>query len=75
VENLFTPGKDFLIARDGCEMTRRIRDLLKDQSMADELATHGFETIRARHTCAHRVDELLAIYSGLEQSKESTVNA
>jgi spore maturation protein CgeB len=75
VENLFTPGKDFLIARDGCEMTRRIRDLLKDQSMADELATHGFETIRARHTCAHRVDELLAIYSGLEQPKESTVNA
>ena len=73
VENLFTPGKDFLVARDGCEMTRRIRDLLKDQSKADELATRGFETIRARHTCAHRVDELLAIYSDLNSNCKQPV--
>jgi len=25
----------------------------------------GLETIRARHTCAHRADELLAILAGL----------
>jgi spore maturation protein CgeB len=73
VENLFTPGKDYLVARNGDEMGRRLRDLLHDENMAAELATHGFETIRARHTCAHRVDELLRIHSTLKQTKESTV--
>lgn len=75
IENLFTPGKDFLIAHDRREMARCLRDLLHDQAMAATMATHGFETIRARHTCAHRVNELLAIYSGLEHPKESTVTA
>jgi spore maturation protein CgeB len=73
VENLFTPGKDYLVARSGGEMARHLRELLYDETMAAELAMHGFETIRARHTCAHRVDELLGIYSTLKQSKESTV--
>jgi spore maturation protein CgeB len=27
------------------------------------LAEHGRKTILARHTCAHRVDELLGIYA------------
>jgi spore maturation protein CgeB len=75
VENLFTPGKDFLVARNGREMANHLRDLLHDESLGDELATHGFETIRARHTCAHRVDELLAIYSTLRQPNENIVNA
>ena len=60
-ENLFTPGRDFLVARDGQEMKRHLRALLADKKMARELADHGLATIRARHTCAHRVDELLAI--------------
>jgi spore maturation protein CgeB len=60
-ENLFTPGEDFLIARDGREMQRHLRALLSDKAMARELAEHGRRTILARHTCAHRVDQLLAI--------------
>jgi hypothetical protein len=48
---------------------------LHDEAMAARMATHGFETIRARHTCAHRVDELLSIYSDLKHPKESTVTA
>ena len=75
VENLFQPGKDYLIARDGKEMTRHLRDLLNDEKMAAEMAFHGFETIRARHTCSHRVDELLAIYSTLKKSTENIVTA
>jgi spore maturation protein CgeB len=63
VENLFSPGQDYLIARDGQEMKKHLRALLADKQMARELAAHGLETIRARHTCAHRVDELLDIYS------------
>jgi spore maturation protein CgeB len=75
VENLFTPGKDYLIARNSKEMAGHLRDLLHDEEMAAEFATRGFETVRARHTCAHRVDELLAIYAALKNPKESPVTA
>jgi spore maturation protein CgeB len=60
-ENLFTPGKDFLVARTGDEMKKHLRDLLNDPSLVEEITTHGLNTIRARHTCTHRVDELMAI--------------
>ena len=61
-EGLFDPGADFLVARNGAEMKKHIRALLEDKQMAREIAAHGLETIRSRHTCAHRVDELLQIY-------------
>ena len=61
-EHLFTPGEDYLVAGDGNEMKKHMRALLSDKQMARELAEHGLRTIQERHTCAHRVDELLAIY-------------
>lgn len=61
VEGLFSAGRDYLVARDGKEMQRHLRDLLNDPAMADEIAEHGHRTLLARHTCAHRVDELSAI--------------
>jgi spore maturation protein CgeB len=64
-ENLFQAGRDFLLARDGAEMTRMLYDVTNDTALADALATQGLETIRARHTCAHRVDELLQICRSL----------
>jgi spore maturation protein CgeB len=65
VEGLFTPGSDFLVARDGKEMVALLRELRQDDALARSLAEHGLRTIRARHTCAHRVDELLAISAEL----------
>ena len=65
VEELFTPGEDFLVAADGRAMRELLRDLINDESMARSLAEHGLATIRARHSCAHRVDELLAIAARL----------
>jgi spore maturation protein CgeB len=64
-EGLFTAGKDFLVAHSGNEMQQHLKTLLTDAAMARELATHGLQTIRSRHTCAHRVDELLNIYAQL----------
>ncbi len=64
-EGLFAPGEDFLIARDGAEMKRRLADLLGDPARATALAAHGRATILERHTCGHRVDELLAILGEL----------
>jgi spore maturation protein CgeB len=65
-EGLFTPGKDFLMARDGGEMTRHLWDLLHSAELRRDLALHGRRTILGRHTCRHRVDRLLAIYDELE---------
>ncbi|MCM2293984.1 glycosyltransferase [Allorhizobium sp. BGMRC 0089] len=64
-EGLFRQGTDYLMARNGAEMTARMRDLLHDPALAASLAQNGLETIRARHTCRHRVDELLAILDDL----------
>jgi spore maturation protein CgeB len=61
-EKLFTAGSDFLLARDGHEMKHHLRHLLDRPERARELAQHGRRTILRRHTCGHRVDELLAIY-------------
>jgi spore maturation protein CgeB len=71
-EGLFVAGKDFLVAGHGEEMKRHLRALLKDADMAQELAQHGRETVLARHTCAHRVDELLVICQelGLKQIRQ-----
>jgi spore maturation protein CgeB len=74
-EGLFTPGSDFLVARTGAEMVRSLETILNDREYADSLARHGLETIRARHTCAHRVDELLNIYMELRGSAVSTFTA
>lgn len=62
-ENLFRPGTDYLIAQDGREMEEKLRAVLDHAALAQSLARHGLETIQSRHTCAHRVNELLAIYS------------
>lgn len=64
-ENLFTPGEDYLVARSGAEMTRHLAALRDDAGLRADLAEHGLATIRARHTCAHRVDELLRIAASL----------
>ena len=61
VEQLFTAGEDYLLARDGTEMIRQLRAVLEDRELAAALAAHGRATILARHTCAHRVDELMSI--------------
>lgn len=67
-EGLFTPGQDYLQVAGGEQMTQAIRSILHDRELAATLAERGLDTVRARHTCAHRVDELLAIYDSLTPS-------
>jgi spore maturation protein CgeB len=59
-EGLFTPGRDFLVARNGAEMRRHLRDVLHDTQLSESLVLHAFRTIHERHTCSHRVNELFA---------------
>jgi spore maturation protein CgeB len=64
-EGLFEPGADYLVAADGDQMREQLRAVLHEPQRAAALAQHGRRTILARHTCAHRVDELLGIYAEL----------
>ncbi|HYH08820.1 MAG TPA: glycosyltransferase [Thermoanaerobaculia bacterium] len=64
-EGLFTPGKDYLVARDGNEMRKQMMLVLQDRDLARSLAAHGLKTINTRHTCAHRVTQLLGITHSL----------
>jgi spore maturation protein CgeB len=64
-EHLFTPGEDFLIARNGREMREQMRAVLHDRALAQSLAEHGLKTILRRHTCEHRVSELMNILESI----------
>jgi spore maturation protein CgeB len=64
-EGLFEPGADYLVAGGGDQMRGQLRAVLHEPGLASALARHGRRTIMARHTCAHRVDELLGIYAEL----------
>jgi spore maturation protein CgeB len=72
-EELFSPGDDYLVAANGEEMRKHIRAVLADPELARSLAEHGRRTILARHTCAHRVDELLTLVEELNSESESDI--
>ena len=71
-EGLFEPGADFLVARDGAQMREHLKSVLGDSELARSLADHGRKTILARHSCSHRVDELLDIYAELGSPNNSS---
>jgi spore maturation protein CgeB len=60
-EGLFRPGRDFLMAQDEASMRQQMRAVNGDTALRAALVASGLETIRARHSCAHRVDELLPV--------------
>jgi spore maturation protein CgeB len=59
-ETLFSAGEDFWFARNGNEMVAQLERVLDGEERPGGLAT-----IQLRHTCAHRVDELMAISEGV----------
>ena len=74
-EHLFTPGSDFLIAHDGEEMKQLLKKVLSEPELAEELVLNGLATIRQRHTCAHRVDELMKIYGEFATERQHAMAA
>ncbi|MCB0310131.1 MAG: glycosyltransferase, partial [Bdellovibrionales bacterium] len=60
-ENLFSVGRDFLIARDRSEMEEYLAAVLTQPEFADQLARSGRSAILKRHTCRHRIKELFSI--------------
>jgi spore maturation protein CgeB len=61
IEQLFRPNIDFLVADSSDQVERQLRRVLEDRDLALALACAGLETLLTKHTCAHRVDELIDI--------------
>jgi spore maturation protein CgeB len=64
-EGLFRAGTDYLTATDTSSMARQLDPGLRDRALATSLAAAGLQTIISRHTCDHRVDELMRIVASL----------
>ena len=64
-EGLFRVGTDFLMVSSPEEMTDALRRLKNEPELGASLVERGLETILARHTCSHRVEELLSIVERL----------
>ena len=60
-EGLFRPGQDYICVPDSQAMVAELRRLLRDDRARQQLAANGRETIRLRHTCAHRAEQLVEI--------------
>lgn len=67
-EELFRKNKDYLMVENGEEMKQALKRVLEDKNLAQSLIAHGLETIRSKHTCHHRKDELMAIFNKLKNT-------
>jgi spore maturation protein CgeB len=74
-EHLFRPGTDYLVARNAFEMIQLMRAVLDNSTLRESLARNGLQRIRSRHTCAHRVDELMDIYREITPANALTEHA
>ncbi len=72
-EGLFRPGEDHLVARDEAEMARHMAAVRDDPALRGSLVANGLAAVRARHSCAHRADELLCVLRGLGADKKEAV--
>jgi spore maturation protein CgeB len=69
VENLF-PSGSYLRAANGAEMKEALQALLHDPELAAAVITAGLQTIAERHTCRHRVLELLGVVDSIRGSRQ-----
>jgi spore maturation protein CgeB len=65
-EHLFRPGEDYVCVSDKDQMIEELKFLLRDADARAQLARNGLQTIQARHTCAHRAQQLAEICHELE---------
>jgi spore maturation protein CgeB len=61
-EQLFRSGQDYVLARNGADMSACLNELLESESTRRQIASSGLETIRQHHTCRHRAEQLMEIW-------------
>lgn len=65
-EKLFRPGDDYVVVKNSNEMAAKVQELLRDETARRQITRNGLETIRNRHTCRHRAEQLLEICGELK---------
>jgi spore maturation protein CgeB len=65
-EQLFRPGEDYLVAKDGTQMILMLEELLRDEGARKQLSANGISAINSKHTCRHRAEQLEEICRELE---------
>ncbi len=58
---MFRAQQDYVSVGDCTTMQATLREMSRDERARAQIANNGFETIRQRHTCAHRAAELIEI--------------
>ena len=66
-EGLFPDGA-YLSVADGAQMRRALRAILDDREMSSAMVEAGLKTIKQRHTCRHRAEQLVEIVAGIRNS-------
>lgn len=66
-EGLFPDGAYVSVAA-GTQMNRALRALREDRDMSAAMSEIGLKTIRDRHTCRHRAEQLVGIVADIRQS-------
>jgi spore maturation protein CgeB len=66
------PSDCYLTANDTAEMTAALTVLRRDPGLREEMICHGLGAINARHSCAHRADELLRLIGRMQGVRPQT---
>jgi spore maturation protein CgeB len=67
VENLFRLGEDYIVVANREAMTAEIERLLADDKARAQIGANALATVRARHTCDHRAEQLIQICEELNR--------
>lgn len=70
---MLLPANSYLRVRNRKQMREALHALLTDEGFANCIAAAGLKAISDRHTCRHRVKELLTLVDGLKLRPASTV--
>jgi spore maturation protein CgeB len=70
-ESLF-PSGCYLQVSNGGSMSALLAAVLSDREMAASLSSAGLDAVLERHTCQHRVQELLTIVETLNPSRQTS---
>jgi spore maturation protein CgeB len=68
VEQLF-PRDAWMRVANGAEMKQALRAVMRDRELSTELKQKGLRAIAERHTCRHRVLELLDIVNSIRSDR------
>jgi hypothetical protein len=65
LDELFVPGDEVAVYRDGAELAAWVRRLLRDDMLARSMGLRAWERVRREHLAMHRAGALVQAVSGL----------